>query len=88
MHDVTEPEELRAPRSRGKYPDHPQTPQDRGRNRAVLALVLIIAAGAALFHLTGKEPSSAAMALGCAAFGLVIGFALEYLRDTPRDPLD
>ncbi|HEY1033946.1 MAG TPA: hypothetical protein VGE09_03080 [Pseudoxanthomonas sp.] len=58
------------------------------RPRLVVPILLGIAAGAALFHLTGKEPSSAAMALGCAAFGLVIGFALEYLRDTPRDPLD
>ena len=58
------------------------------RPRLVVPPLLGIAAGMALFHLTGKEPSSAAMALGCAAFGLVIGFVLEYLRDTPRDPLD
>ena len=31
---------------------------------------------------------SAAMAVGCALLGLVIGFVLEYFRDTPRDPLD
>ena len=58
------------------------------RPRLVVPILLGIAAGVALFHLTGKEPSSAAMALGCAALGLAAGFVLEYLRDTPRDPLD
>ncbi len=49
--------------------------------------LLGIAAGMALFHLTGKAPSSAAMAFGCALLGLAIGFALDYLREpSPRDP--
>ena len=49
--------------------------------------LLGIAAGMALFHLTGKEPSSAAMAFGCALLGLAIGFALDCLREpSPRDP--
>jgi hypothetical protein len=55
------------------------------RPRLIVPLLLGIGAGLALFHLTGQEPSSAAMALGCALLGLVIGFALEYLRE-PRDP--
>ncbi|KRA44455.1 hypothetical protein [Pseudoxanthomonas sp. Root630] len=57
------------------------------RPRLVVPLLLGVAAGLGLFHLTGKEPSSAAMALGCALLGLVIGFALEYLREpSPHDP--
>lgn len=49
--------------------------------------LLGIAAGLALFHLTGKAPSSAAMALGCALLGLAMGFALDCLREpSPRDP--
>lgn len=57
------------------------------RPRLVVPPLLGIAAGLALFPLTGKAPSSAAMALGCALLGLVIGFALDYLRDpSPRDP--
>ncbi|UOV01414.1 hypothetical protein [Pseudoxanthomonas mexicana] len=57
------------------------------RPRLVVPPLLGIGAGLALFHLTGKAPSSAAMALGCALLGLVIGFALDYLRDpSPRDP--
>lgn len=51
------------------------------RPRLIVPVLLGIGAGLALFHLTGREPSSAAMALGCALLGLVIGFALEYLRD-------
>ena len=49
--------------------------------------MLGIAAGLALFHLTGKAPSSAAMALGCALLVLAIDFPLDYLRKPfPRDP--
>ncbi len=53
--------------------------------RLVVPVLLGIGAGLGLFHLTGREPSSAAMTLGCALLGLVIGFALEYLREPP-DP--
>ena len=56
--------------------------------RLASPVLLGIGAGAALFFLTGKEPSSAAMAVGCALLGLVIGFVLEYFRETPRGPLD
>ena len=57
------------------------------RPRLVVPPLLGIAAGLAVFHLTGKEPSSAAMALGYALLGLAIGFALDYLREPfPRDP--
>ena len=57
------------------------------RPRLVVPPLLGIAAGLALFPLTGKEPSSAAMALGCALLGLAIGFALDCLRESsPRDP--
>ena len=56
--------------------------------RFAIPALLGIAAGAGLFFLTGKAPASAAMAAGCALLGLAIGFALEYFRDTPRDPLD
>ena len=57
------------------------------RPRLVVPPLLGIGAGLALFQLPGKAPSSAAMALGCALLGLVIGFALDYLRDpSPRDP--
>ena len=57
------------------------------RPRLVVPPLLGIAAGLALFHLTGKAPSSAAMALGCALLGLAIGFALDCLREpSPRDP--
>lgn len=54
--------------------------------RFALPALLGIVAGAGLFFLTGKEPSSAAMAVGCVLLGLVIGFVLEYFRDTPPDP--
>jgi hypothetical protein len=53
--------------------------------RLLVQLLLGIVAGLGLFHLTGKEPASAAMAVGCALLGLVIGFVLEYLREPPRD---
>nr|WP_298125577.1 hypothetical protein [uncultured Pseudoxanthomonas sp.] len=53
--------------------------------RLLVPLLLGIVAGLGLFHLTGKEPASAAMAVGCALLGLVIGFVLEYLREPPRD---
>ncbi|WP_312766693.1 hypothetical protein [Pseudoxanthomonas mexicana] len=57
------------------------------RPRLVVPPLLGIAAGLTLFHLTGKAPSSAAMALGCALLGLAVGFALDYLREaSPRDP--
>ena len=56
--------------------------------RFVLPLLLGIGAGLGLFFLTGGEPASAAMALGCALLGLVIGFVLEYLHDAPRDPAE
>ncbi|CAN7263377.1 hypothetical protein LJR143_001073 [Pseudoxanthomonas sp. LjRoot143] len=56
--------------------------------RFAVPALLGIAAGAGVFFLTGKAPSSAAMAVGCALLGLVIGFVLEYFRDTPRGPLD
>ena len=57
------------------------------RPRLVVPPLLGIAAGMALFHLTGKAPSSAAMAFGCALLGLAIGFALDCLRESsPRDP--
>lgn len=55
------------------------------RPRLIVPVLLGIGTGLGLFYFTGQEPSSAAMALGCALLGLVIGFALEYLRD-PRDP--
>lgn len=53
--------------------------------RLLVPLLLGIGAGVALYFLTGRQPSSAAMALGCALLGLVIGFVLEYLREPPRD---
>jgi hypothetical protein len=53
--------------------------------RLLVPLLLGIVAGLRLFHLTGKEPASAAMAVGCALLGLLIGFVLEYLREPPRD---
>jgi hypothetical protein len=56
--------------------------------RLLVPLLLGIVAGLGLFHLTGKEPASAAMALGCALLGLTAGCILEYLREPPRDPLD
>ena len=54
----------------------------------LVPLLLGVVAGLGLFHLTGKEPASAAMALGCALLGLTVGCILEYLREPPRDPLD
>ena len=56
--------------------------------RLLVPLLLGIVAGLGLFHLTGKEPASAAMAVGCALLGLLIGFVLEYLREPPRDTTD
>jgi hypothetical protein len=56
--------------------------------RLLVPLLLGVVAGLGLFHLTGKEPASAAMALGCALLGLTVGCILEYLREPPRDPLD
>ena len=56
--------------------------------RLLVPLLLGIVAGLGLFHLTGKEPASAAMAAGCALLGLLIGFVLEYLREPPRDRTD
>ena len=56
--------------------------------RLLVPLLLGIVAGLGLFHLSGKEPASAAMALGCALLGLTVGCLLEYLREPPRDPLD
>jgi hypothetical protein len=56
--------------------------------RFIVPVVLGIGAGAGLFYATGQEPASAAMAVGCALLGLVIGFVLEYFRDTPRDRVD
>lgn len=56
--------------------------------RLLVSLLLGIGAGAGLYHLTGKQPSSAAMAAGCALLGLLIGFVLEYLREPPRDTTD
>jgi hypothetical protein len=53
--------------------------------RFSVPVLLGIGAGLGLFHLTGKEPASAAMSLGCILIGLVIGFVLEYLREPPRD---
>lgn len=58
------------------------------RPRFAIPALLGIAAGVAVFHLTGKEPASAAMALGCGLLGVAIGFVLHYFRDAPRDPLD
>jgi hypothetical protein len=58
------------------------------RPRFIVPVVLGIGAGVGLFYATGKEPSSAAIAVGCALLGLIVGFVLEYLRDTPRGPLD
>ena len=54
--------------------------------RFIAPVVLGIGAGAGLFYVTGQEPASAAMAVGCALLGLAVGFVLEYLRDVPRDP--
>jgi hypothetical protein len=48
-------------------------------------LLLGVGAGLGLFHLRGQQPSSAAMAAGCSLLGLIIGCALEYLRE-PRPP--
>lgn len=56
--------------------------------RLLVPLLLGIVAGLVLFYLTGKEPASAAMALGCALLGLTVGCILEYLREPPRDPQD
>ncbi|KRA52548.1 hypothetical protein ASD77_12955 [Pseudoxanthomonas sp. Root65] len=56
--------------------------------RLLVPLLLGVVAGLGLFHLTGKEPASAAMALGCALLGLTVGCILEFLREPPRDPLD
>ncbi len=56
--------------------------------RFAIPALLGIAAGASLFFLTGKEPASAAMAVGCALLGCAIGFVLEYFRDAPRGPAD
>ena len=56
--------------------------------RFALPVWLGVGIGVGLFFLTGKEPASAAMAVGCALLGLVVGFVLEYFRDTPRGPLD
>jgi hypothetical protein len=53
--------------------------------RLVVPPLLGIGAGIALYFMTGREPSSAAIALGCVLLGLVIGFVLEYLREPPRD---
>jgi len=58
------------------------------RPRFIVPVVLGIGAGVGLFYATGEEPSSAAIAVGCALLGLIVGFVLEYLRDTPRGPLD
>lgn len=55
------------------------------RPRLTVPLLLGVGAGLGLFHLTGQQPSSAAMAAGCSLLGLVIGCALEYLRE-PRPP--
>lgn len=57
------------------------------RPRFAIPALLGIAAGVAAFYLTGKEPASAAMALGCGLLGLAIGFVLHHFRDAPRDPL-
>lgn len=54
--------------------------------RFLVPVLLGIGAGASLFYITGKQPSSAAIAISCAVLGLVIGFVLEYFRDTPRGP--
>ncbi|WP_213601318.1 hypothetical protein [Pseudoxanthomonas japonensis] len=56
--------------------------------RFAIPSLLGIGAGTGLFFLTGKEPASAAMAVGCVLLGLAIGFVLHYVRDTPRDPRD
>jgi hypothetical protein len=56
--------------------------------RFSVPVLLGLGAGLGLFHLTGKEPASAAMALGCAVLGLAIGFVLEYLREPPGDTSD
>lgn len=56
--------------------------------RFAIPALLGTVAGAGLFFLTGKEPASAAMAVGCALLGLAVGFVLEYFRETPRGPLD
>ena len=58
------------------------------RPRLAIPTLLGIAAGIAVFHLTGKEPASAAMAVGCGLLGLAIGFVLHYVRDAPRGPRD
>lgn len=58
------------------------------RPRFAIPTLLGIAAGVAVFYLTGKEPASAAMALGCGLLGVAIGFVLHYFRDAPRDPRD
>ncbi|WP_296280212.1 hypothetical protein [Pseudoxanthomonas sp.] len=58
------------------------------RPRFAIPTLLGIAAGVAVFYLTGKEPASVAMAFGCGLLGLTIGFVLHYFRNAPRDPLD
>ena len=56
--------------------------------RFAIPLLLGIGAGVGLFYASGQEPASAAMAVGCALLGLIIGYVLEYFRETPRGPLD
>jgi len=58
------------------------------RPRLIVPLLPGIGVGAGLFHVAGKEPSSAAIAVGCALLGLAIGYVPEYVRDTPRGPWD
>ena len=54
--------------------------------RLLVPLLLGVVAGLGLFHLTGKAPSSAAMAFGCALLGLAIGDEPGLLLD--RHELD
>ena len=56
------------------------------RPRFLIPLLLGVGCGLGLFYLTGKQPSSATIAVGCVVLGLAIGFVMEYFRDTPRGP--
>lgn len=55
--------------------------------RLVVSTLLGIAIGIGAFYLTGQAPSSAAIAVGCALFGFLLGLVLHASRRhvPPRD---